>query len=192
MSATRCASSAAETLCLASTGRWRRACRRMARNLVLKAARLCVDPAARCAITLDKHLPPCCGHRRRIVGRGGLRCGCCRALWDVPLTCDVLGAGRGRARLPDATARSGCRAWAMPEPGARAAGLRHRAGQSRAWRSRPPRGLRGAVVRATIRPMTDSLPEWPSAEALADWLATQRNDLQSACGHGRAGDRRCA
>ncbi|MGR3814081.1 MAG: 4-(cytidine 5'-diphospho)-2-C-methyl-D-erythritol kinase [Cognatishimia activa] len=151
------------------------------RNLMLKAAKL-FDPSGKAALYLTKHLPAASG----IGGGSSDAAATLRALaelWDLPLpqTEDVLplGADLPVCLYPTSQRMSGIgekleRLPALPpcdillvNPGVEVA----------------TPGIFKALTSRDNAPMTDVLPNWRSAEDLAAWLHTQRNDLEPpACG----------
>ena len=144
-------------------------------NLVLRAARLMAAPVR---VTLDKNLPAAAG----MGGGSSDAAACLRAVAQLT----------GQA-LPDAATLAGLGADVPVCLAARAARMRGIGDDVTVLPDFPP--LRAVLVnpgvavptgavfaaleRADNAPMPATLPRWPDAGALIDWLARQRNDLQA-------------
>lgn len=144
------------------------------RNLVVKAATACGFPME---LTLDKHLPPSSG-----IGGGSadaaatIRAAMC--LGGPQMTSDhalLLGADVPVCLASKSTRMQGIGDILTPvklpalhivlvNPGVEA--------------STP--AVFAQLTRKDNDPMPKELPHWPDSLAFADWLGTQRNDLQSA------------
>jgi len=146
-------------------------------NLVLRAARL-LDTGKGAAITLEKHLPMASG----IGGGSSDAAATLRALaemWGVPLpeTRATMALG---ADLPVCMAPG---AWRMQGLGEELAPL---SGLPMLWMVLVNPGVpvsTPAVFKALGKrdnPPMPALPEFPDAQALADFVARQRNDLEPA------------
>ena len=145
-------------------------------NLVLRAAR--VMGAQGVAFTLDKRLPVASG-----MGGGSSDAAAALKLLaarGLPLP-DTAGLMRLGADLPVCMA--------APAP-ARMQGLGERVtplpGVPALWLLlvNPGQGLSTPAVFKALQsrdnpPMPETLPHWPDAQALADWLTPMRNDLQA-------------
>ena len=145
-------------------------------NLLMKAAEL-LAAGRGAALTLEKHLPPASG----IGGGSSDAAATLRALcdvWDLPLpeTADVLslGADLPVCMTPRAQRMRGIgeELHALP-PLPDCAIVLVNPGVSVAT----PAIFRAMENRHNPA-MADVLPVWQTAEALADWLRAQRNDLQ--------------
>ncbi len=153
-------------------------------NLVVQAARLFAGDMA-VAFTLQKHLPPASGigggsadaaaavravlRLRKVLGlpNDGVdhRAAAVLALGaDVPV-CLLSAAARMRGIGEQLEPPS-------PLPAMHIALVNPRVAV-------PTPAVFHALANRQNPPMPDALPEWQSAQALADWLKTQRNDLQA-------------
>ncbi len=158
-------------------------------NLVLKAARLCLG-ARGAALTLTKRLPPASG----IGGGSADAAATIRALLRLQLeqglTPAPMDAAGGAAILGLGADVPVC----LASHPARMRGI----GEQLDWLTLPevhvvlanPRVavptqvVFSGLASKTNPAMPEALPQWADAQALADWLATQRNDLEApACTH---------
>jgi 4-diphosphocytidyl-2-C-methyl-D-erythritol kinase len=149
-----------------------------ASNLMIKAARL-LDAKRGAALTLTKNLPPASG----IGGGSSDAAATLRALstlWkaDLPTAAQVLTLGADLPVCMNTTAQrlSGIGDLLAPVPNLPACDIL--LVNPRAEVATPT--VFAALDHRAHPPMPDKLPIWPTAQALADWLATQRNDLQEA------------
>ncbi len=145
-------------------------------NLVLRAARL-LDPGRGARIILTKRLPAASG----IGGGSSDAAACLRALsrlWDVslPQNLESLGADVPVCMAPGAQRLRGTGEVLDPVPGLPSCDI---------LLVNPGVAVSTPQVFGALRwrdnaPMPDTLPDWSTAGALADWLKDQRNDLQAA------------
>ena len=154
-------------------------------NLVLRAARALAAEAGVTAgahLVLDKHLPVASGHRRRFGRCGG---GAAAAVPAVARGAGARGVGqagsrawRRRAGLPRRARRTHGRYRRASGTRAGAAGVRHRAGQSRespVATAEVFRARHGAWSEPAALPAG-----WDDAAAMAADLGRLRNDLEPA------------
>ncbi len=147
-------------------------------NLVLRAARF-LDPNGRVAITLDKHLPVASG-----IGGGSANAAATlqalSQLWNTPLPRAEATAQLG-ADVPMCMTGQTLRMQGIGaeiEPLAPLPPLDIVLVNPGVPLSTP--NVFAALDRKTNPPMPNNLPKWATAQNLANWLATQRNDLQPA------------
>ncbi|MEQ9694200.1 4-(cytidine 5'-diphospho)-2-C-methyl-D-erythritol kinase [Shimia sp. SDUM112013] len=147
-------------------------------NLVMQAAALLADEQ-KAAITLEKHLPAAAG----IGGGSSDAAATLRALSDLwqcslPDTDQVLslGADLPVCLTPQAQRMSGIGETLSPVGGLPACDILL---VNPGVEVSTPAIFR-ALTRRTNPPMPISLPDFPTLDMFANWLATQRNDLQPA------------
>jgi 4-diphosphocytidyl-2-C-methyl-D-erythritol kinase len=150
---------------------------RGADNLVLRAARA-MDPHRGAALTLDKHLPVAAG----IGGGSADAAATLRALsrlWGVALpdAAAVLALG---ADVPVCLAGRAARMRGVGDVLQPVSGLPEvHIVLVNPRVEVPTKAVFAGLESKQNGPMPDRLPEWPNAGALAQWLATQRNDLEA-------------
>lgn len=144
-----------------------------ASNLVLRAAALMNQPAD---VTLDKHLPAMAG----IGGGSSDAAATLRALsratgTPVPANPEALGADVPVCLIARATRMQGVGEVLTPLPGLPDLhGVLINPGVDV-----PTPRVFADLASKTNPPMPATLPDWPDAAALASWLSTMRNDLET-------------
>ena len=161
---------------LTVTGPWRHKLTTGGDNMVLQAARA-LHPHLGAALTLEKHLPLASG----IGGGSSDAAATLRALsrlWAVPLPDAAIALALG-ADVPVCLARHPARMRGVGDQVGMVTGLPefHIVLVNPGVEMPTPAVFKALVTRQNP-PMPDALPDWPNARALANWLKTQRNDLE--------------